>query len=84
MSIGVLPEKYFYIAFMRDGTFGLDYSKNFSADDIYMTLSFLASQSSEAFVDACERREGETTAEWAARIGAGSRPVDGPKGGGEL
>ena len=48
-----------------------------------MTLSFLASQSPEAFVDACERRDGETTAEWAARIGAGSRPVDGPEGGGE-
>ncbi|WP_303147977.1 hypothetical protein [uncultured Cloacibacillus sp.] len=48
-----------------------------------MTLSFLASQSPEAFAEACERRDGETTAEWTARIGAGSRPADGPKGGGK-
>ena len=79
-----LPRKYFGIDFTYGGSFAIRYSGDFTADEIYMTLSFLASQSPEAFVDACERCECETTAEWAARIGAGSRPVDGPKGGGEL
>ena len=49
-----------------------------------MTLSYLATHTPEAIDDACERRDGETTAEWSARIGAGSRPADGPEGGGEL
>ncbi len=78
-----LPRKYFGIDFTDDGAFALRYSGDFTADEIYMTLSFLASQSPEAFAEACERRDGETTAEWTARIGAGSRPADGPKGGGK-
>ena len=73
MSKGVLPEKYFDIAFMRDGTFYMHYSENFSADDIYMTLSFFASVEPDAFAEACERRDGETTAEW-------TRPQSGRSG----
>lgn len=83
MSKDVLPEKYFDIAFMRDGTFYMHYSENFSADDIYMTLSFFASVAPDAFAEACERRDGESTAEWTERLAAGSRPAE-PCDGSEL
>ncbi|WP_346689010.1 hypothetical protein [uncultured Cloacibacillus sp.] len=48
-----------------------------------MALSFLASQSPEAFAEACERRDGESTAEWTERLAAGSRPAE-PCDGSEL
>ena len=47
-----LPRKYFGIDFTYGGSFAIRYSGDFTADEIYMTLSFLASQSPEAFVDA--------------------------------
>ena len=61
----------------------MHYSENFSADDIYMTLSCFASVAPDAFAEACERRDGESTAEWTERLAAGSRPAE-PCDGSEL